>query len=77
MPLPAMSGAEPCMGSYRPGVGLNEGEDGTQGAPARDAEGRRPRDPGMTLDSSERLKKHKAHLKRCQNKIGNLLHITE
>ena len=27
----------------------------TEGAPAKDAEGSRPRDPGMTLDSSERL----------------------
>ena len=58
MPLPAMSGAEPWIGSYRPAVGLKSGEvaSATEGAPAREAEGRRPRDPGMTLDSSERLK---------------------
>ena len=57
IPRPAMSGAEPWIGSYRPGVDLKSGEraSATEGAPARDAEGRRPRDPGMTLDSSERL----------------------
>jgi len=30
-------------------------EEGEQGAPAREAEGRRPKDPGITLDWSERL----------------------
>ena len=43
------------MGSYSPEVGLNPGEDGMEGAPASDADGRRPRDPGMTLDSSDKL----------------------
>lgn len=28
----------------------------TDGAPAKDAEGNRPKEPGMTLDSSERLR---------------------
>ena len=50
IPLPAMSGADPCIGSYSPGVGLKSGDDGDDGAPARDADGRRPKDPGMTLD---------------------------
>lgn len=54
--FPAMSGAEPWIGSYSPDVGLKEGEEGIEGAPASDAEGRRPREPGITLHSSERLK---------------------
>jgi hypothetical protein len=37
-------------------VGLKEGEEGCEGAPASDADGRSPREPGMILDSSERLK---------------------
>lgn len=48
IPFPAMSGAEPWIGSYKPRVGLNSLE-GKDGAPASDAEGRRPREPGMTL----------------------------
>ena len=39
-----------------PEVGLNSAE-GMEGAPARDADGRSPRDPGITLDWSERLEK--------------------
>lgn len=54
IPLPAMSGADPWMGSYKPSVGLKSLE-GNDGAPARDAEGRRPKEPGMTLAWSERL----------------------
>ena len=38
-----------------PDVGLKDGSEGDAGAPARDAEGNRPREPGITLDSSERL----------------------
>ena len=57
IPLPAISGAEPWMGSYKPDVAWKFGEvaSATEGAPARDADGRSPSDPGMTLDSSERL----------------------
>lgn len=57
MPCPAISGAEPWIGSYRPGVAFSAGleEVAAVGAPAREAEGRRPSEPGMTLDSSERL----------------------
>lgn len=36
-------------------MGLKCSEEGEQGAPAREAEGRRPKDPGITLDWSERL----------------------
>lgn len=36
-------------------MGLKEGEEGCEGAPASDADGRSPREPGMTLASSERL----------------------
>ena len=36
-------------------MGLKVGEEGSEGAPARDADGRSPKDPGMTLVSSERL----------------------
>lgn len=45
------------MGSYSPGVAWKLGEvaSETDGAPARDAEGSNPREPGITLDSSERL----------------------
>ena len=50
IPLPAISGADPWMGSYRPLVGLKSGADGDDGAPAKDAEGKRPKDPGITLD---------------------------
>jgi hypothetical protein len=39
-----------------PEVTLNCAE-GVEGAPARDAEGKSPRDPGITLDWSERLEK--------------------
>lgn len=55
IPRPAMSGAEPWIGSYIPDVGLNDESEGDAGAPARDAEGNKPREPGMTLVSSERL----------------------
>ncbi len=55
IPLPAMSGAEPWMGSYNPAVGLKSVAEGEEGAPAREAEGSRPSEPGMTLDWSERL----------------------
>lgn len=54
IPLPAISGAEPWMGSYRPLVGLKFAE-GADGAPANDADGRSPREPGMTLDWSDKL----------------------
>lgn len=54
IPLPAMSGADPWIGSYKPSVGLKSLE-GKDGAPAREAEGRRPKEPGMTLAWSERL----------------------
>lgn len=56
-PFPAISGAEPWMGSYNPGVVLKSGALKSEivGAPAREAEGNNPREPGMTLDSSERL----------------------
>lgn len=54
MPWPAISGAEPWIGSYSPEVGLKEVE-GTDGGPANEAEGRRPREPGITLDWSDRL----------------------
>ena len=37
-------------------MGLKEGEEGREGAPASDADGRSPREPGMTLVSSESLK---------------------
>lgn len=37
-------------------MGLKEGEEGSEGAPASDADGRSPREPGMTLVSSESLK---------------------
>ena len=36
-------------------MGLKEGEEGSEGAPASEADGRSPREPGMTLASSERL----------------------
>lgn len=36
-------------------MGLKSDAEGEEGAPARDAEGRRPSEPGMTLDWSERL----------------------
>ena len=71
-----MSGAEPWMGSYSPEVGLNPGEDGMEGAPASDADGRRPRDPGMTLDSSDRL--YHLTVSNLQSRQGGwYLHITE
>lgn len=50
-----MSGAEPWIGSYKPVVGLKFAAVGAVGAPAREAEGRRPSDPGMTLDWSDNL----------------------
>jgi hypothetical protein len=37
-------------------VGVKEGEEGSEGAPASEADGRSPREPGIILDSSERLK---------------------
>ena len=45
------------MGSYKPGVVLKSAELKSEivGAPAREAEGNSPKEPGMTLDSSERL----------------------
>ena len=57
MPCPAISGAEPWIGSYKPGVVLKSGELKSEivGAPDREAEGNNPKEPGMTLDSSERL----------------------
>ncbi len=68
MPIPAISGADPCIGSYRPEVGLKSAE-GAEGAPASDAEGRRPREPGITLDWSERLEivhEKKSHKMACK-----------
>lgn len=56
IPWPAMSGAEPWMGSYSPNVVLSVTLDG---GPARDADGKSPSEPGMTLASSERL--HPTH----------------
>ena len=43
------------MGSYKPVVGLKFAAVGAVGAPAREAEGSRPSEPGMTLDWSDRL----------------------
>ena len=37
-------------------MGLKEGEEGSEGALASDADGRSPREPGITLVSSDRLK---------------------
>ena len=37
-------------------MGLKEGEVGCDGALASDADGRSPKEPGMTLVSSDRLK---------------------
>ena len=50
MPCPAISGADPWIGSYNPEHRLP-----FSGAPANEAEGRRPKDPGMTLLSSDNL----------------------
>ena len=50
IPFPAMSGAEPWMGSYRPGVVLKSTVSAAEGAPASDADGSKPSDPGMILD---------------------------
>jgi hypothetical protein len=50
MPRPAISGAEPWIGSYNPGHRLP-----FSGALANEADGRRPKDPGMTLLSSDKL----------------------
>ena len=36
-------------------MGLKEGEEASEGAPASEADGRSPREPGITLASSERL----------------------
>ena len=57
IPCPVISGAEPWIGSYKPVVVLKSGALKSEivGAPAREAEGNNPREPGMTLDSSERL----------------------
>ena len=52
MPCPAISGADPWIGSYNPEHRLP-----FSGAPANEAEGRRPREPGMTLLSSDNLSK--------------------
>jgi hypothetical protein len=56
IPFPAMSGAEPWIGSYMPEVGLKEGFEANAGAPARDADGSNPKEPGITLVSSDKLK---------------------
>ncbi|KAI3479485.1 hypothetical protein L1887_58443 [Cichorium endivia] len=50
MPRPAMSGAEPWMGSYRPLHLLLP-----SGRPESEAEGSRPSAPGMTDDSSDKM----------------------
>ena len=50
MPCPAISGADPWIGSYNPEHRLP-----FSGAPANEAEGRRPKEPGMTLLSSDKL----------------------
>lgn len=50
IPFPAISGAEPWMGSYRPGVVLKSFVSGVEGAPASEADGSKPSDPGMMLD---------------------------
>lgn len=76
MPWPAISGAEPWIGSYSPEVGLKEVE-GTDGGPANEAEGRRPREPGITLDWSDRLHGSKScsvRTNRCR--VGHL-HVTK
>lgn len=49
IPRPAMSGAVPWTGSYRPLTGA------PPGGPDRDADGSRPSEPGIVLDSSERI----------------------
>jgi len=54
-----MSGAEPWMGSYRPGAVCVEGA--VKGGLAKDADGKRPRDPGITLDWSDRLRDRQTH----------------
>ena len=76
IPCPAISGAEPWMGSYNPGVVLKSGELKSEivGAPAREAEGNNPREPGMTLDSSESL----VSSKKCQTAAKRICsHVPE
>lgn len=51
---PAMSGAEPWMGSYSPGM-----REAPSGMPPSEADGRRPSEPGMTDVSSERMSPNK------------------
>jgi hypothetical protein len=43
------------MGSYRPGVDLKSTVSAVEGAPASDAEGSKPSDPGIMLDWSDKL----------------------
>jgi hypothetical protein len=64
------------MGSYKPGVGLKFGEDGDEGAPANEAEGKRPSDPGMTLDWSERLQHGQINHFREHNPDARTCHQT-
>ena len=52
MPWPAMSGALPWMGSYRPGTVPSEA---VPGRPARLAEGSMPSEPDRTAASSEMM----------------------
>lgn len=54
-----------------PDTGLNDGSKGDDGAPAKDAEGNKPREPGMTLVSSERL--HKDYQARPGNAQGTYM----
>jgi len=62
------------MGSYRPGVGLNEGSEGDVGASARDAEGNKPSEPGMILASSDKLQ---TKLRYERTELHRTLHVTE
>lgn len=77
MPFPAISGAEPWIGSYIPLVVLKFGAEYevVDGAPANDADGRRPSDPGITLDWSDKLKKQRSTSERRRRQIHQ--HITE
>ncbi len=73
IPWPAMSGAEPCIGSYNPAQGSNG-----VGNPAKDAEGSSPSEPGMTLLSSERLSEgHRVSLALRDHRKDNNLHVSE
>lgn len=59
-------------------MGVKSGERGSAaagGAPEREAEGRRPSEPGMTLDSSDKLRCHIVSVER--NGQRESLHIAE